>query len=342
MQMSAIIALGTFAPVPLTKAWPTEDGNFTPWLAGDETISLLGQALGMELEVEAVEHWVGAFRADILARVTDETDHRVIIENQFGRTDHKHLGQILTYLAGIEGAKTVVWIAETVQSDHRAAVDWLNENTLEAFAFFAIEIELWCIGQSPPSPRFNVVASPNDWTKETRSAARRASEVPTNPTQLLQQKYWMGLKESFAAAGETDRFPKPWPRHWLPFKIGRGGFELDVVLLRAEKRIRFELYMGQKGVPPKQAFNLLCAQRDDVERDYGGSFDWQELPDKMASRIAVYLDNADPDNQSDWPRQHRWILEQLHAFRRVFRNRIRALVLEAEETSEEPGIEPPV
>ena len=127
--------------------------------------SLLGDAMDMELEIEAVEHWVGAFKADILARVVGETDHRVIIENQFGRTNHGHLGQILTYLAGIEDAKTVVWIAESIQADHRAAVDWLNNNTTEQFSFFAIEIELWRIGNSPPAPRFNVIASPNDWTK---------------------------------------------------------------------------------------------------------------------------------------------------------------------------------
>jgi hypothetical protein len=84
--MTAIIPLGTFKRVPLKDVWPTEDGNFTPWLAQSDTIALLGDALNMELEVEAVEHWVGSFRADILARVIEsESDHRVIIENQFGR-----------------------------------------------------------------------------------------------------------------------------------------------------------------------------------------------------------------------------------------------------------------
>ena len=102
--MTGIIALGTFHKVSLLEAWPTEDGNFTPWLAGAETIGLLGNTLGIELEVEAVERWVGSFRADILARAIDQGDYHVIIENQFGRTDHKHLGQILTYLAGVESA----------------------------------------------------------------------------------------------------------------------------------------------------------------------------------------------------------------------------------------------
>ena len=80
--MTAIIPLGTFDAGSLREAWPTEDENFTPWLAKPDNIKLLGDALNMELEVEAAEHRVGSFLADILARAVDEADHRVIIENQ--------------------------------------------------------------------------------------------------------------------------------------------------------------------------------------------------------------------------------------------------------------------
>src|SRR5215469_12955994 len=134
-EMSAIIPLGRFSKVALTTAWPTEDDNFTPWLAEPANIALLGETLGMDLEVKESESWVGSFRADILARLADEDseiDHLVIKENQFGRTDHRHLGQILTYLAGIQDARTIVWLAEKIQ-------------------------ELWQIDQSPPAPRFNVI-----------------------------------------------------------------------------------------------------------------------------------------------------------------------------------------
>lgn len=174
--MTTILPLGTFERVALKDAWPTEAGNLTPWLAEPASIALLGDALGMGLEVEAVEQIVGSFRADIIARSTDEGEHRVIIENQFGRTDHGHLGQILTYLAGVEDTKTIVWIAEHIQSDHRAAIDWLNANTTEAFSFFALEIELWRIGGSPPAARFNVIASPNDWTRNARTAVRQVDK----------------------------------------------------------------------------------------------------------------------------------------------------------------------
>ncbi len=91
--MSAVIPLGTFEPVSVKDAWPNEAGNFTPWLAEAGSIAALGEALGLDLEVEATEAWIGSFSADILARASDEPNHRVLIENQFGETDHRHLGQ---------------------------------------------------------------------------------------------------------------------------------------------------------------------------------------------------------------------------------------------------------
>jgi hypothetical protein len=207
--MNSVIPLGTLEKVPLRTAWPTEDGNFTPWLAETENIALLGSALSMELEVEAVEKPVGSFRADIIARAVEEAEHRVLIENQFGLTDHNHLGQILTYLAGVEGTKTVVWIAERIRPDHRAAVDWLNENTLEDFSFFAIEIELWRIGTSPAAPRFNIVASPNDWTREARTAVRRVGAAEGGESQHANAAYWASFAKFLREYGSTFQIRRP-------------------------------------------------------------------------------------------------------------------------------------
>ena len=149
--------------VPLREFWEGEASDFTPWLAEEENISLLGETIRVELEVEAQERNVGPFRADILCKDT-ATDDWVLIKNQLERTDHTYLGQLLTYAAGLE-AVTVVWIAERFTDEHRAALDWLNEITAEGVSFFGLEIELWRIGDSPRAPKFNVVSHPNDWTK---------------------------------------------------------------------------------------------------------------------------------------------------------------------------------
>ena len=138
-------------------------------------MSRLGETSGIELERETQEKDVGPFRADICCKDT-ATDNWVLIENQLERTDHTHLGQLLTYAAGLN-AVTIVWIAERFTAEHRAALDWLNEKTDEKINFFGLEIELWQIGDSPIAPKFNIISQPNDWFRAVQKAAAGDGEI---------------------------------------------------------------------------------------------------------------------------------------------------------------------
>jgi len=142
--------LGRLEQVELRTIWVNEAVDFTPWLARPENISELAKTLGLELEVEGQEGPVGPFRADILCKDVG-TDAWVLIENQLEKTDHGHLGQLLTYAAGLQ-AVTIVWVAARFTEEHRAALDWLNEITKDDVRFFGLEIELWKIGSSPAAP----------------------------------------------------------------------------------------------------------------------------------------------------------------------------------------------
>ena len=212
--------LGVLTKVPLRKFWEDEEVDFTPWLAREENIRLLSETVRMELEVEGTEIKVGPFEADILCRDT-ATDKQVVIENQLEPTDHKHLGQLLTYAAGLE-AVTVVWIAERFTDEHRAALDWLNEITAEGFSFFGLEIELWRIGDSPMAPKFNVVSHPNDWTK----TVSRISRNELTPTDQLYLEYWTGLRDLLEQRNGVISPVKPLPQYWMSFAVGRSGFWL--------------------------------------------------------------------------------------------------------------------
>ena len=132
--------LGRIDAVDLREVWTSEDKHFTPWLAQPENLELLGDALGIDLQLEAQEKDVGPFRADLLCKNTAEEDSWVVIENQIEKTDHKHLGQLLTYASGLQ-AKTVVWISAEFSEEHRAAIDWLNRIANRSVQFFGIEVE---------------------------------------------------------------------------------------------------------------------------------------------------------------------------------------------------------
>ncbi len=321
--MSAKISLGRFQKIAVTDAFPTEDRDFTPWLAAEDNIGLLGEALRRELEVEAVEHWVGPFRADIIARVTDETEHRVLIENQFGRTDHRHLGQIMTYLAGVESAKTVVWIAESFQHDHRAAIDWLNAHTDDDFEFFGVEIELWRIGESMPAPRFNVVASPNNWTRQAKTAVRAVDGAAERESHQIRLAYWGSFGRFLDERKSNFRIRTPNRDHWRTFPIGRAGFNILATISTLSDRIGVELYASDD--VSKVAFHQIAAHKAEIEREYGTELDWQELPGRKAWRIATFRQGCDPSDIERYPEFHQWMLEQMVRLESVFKRRVRDL-----------------
>ncbi len=145
-------------------------GSRLGWL-GEENIALLGEAIAIDLEVEEQQKPVGPFRADILCRDTD-SGNWVLIENQLERTDHVHLGQLLTYAAGLD-AVTVVWVPPTFTEEHRAALDWLNKITERRFNFFGLEIEASRISDSPIARKFNLVSKPNAWIEEVKDTELR-------------------------------------------------------------------------------------------------------------------------------------------------------------------------
>ena len=136
--------LARLEKVDLRDQWKDEAKDFTPWLAEPENIEILSEAIGMDLEVIGKEEKVGSFSADILCKDIN-TNRNVVIENQLEQTDHTHLGQVITYCAGLE-ASTFIWISSQVREEHRAAVDWLNAITSDDYHFFAIEVQLFRIG----------------------------------------------------------------------------------------------------------------------------------------------------------------------------------------------------
>ena len=156
--------LGSLDEVDVRAVWAHEAGNFTPWVA--DNLGLLADELRMGgLTLVEQEHRVGPYVLDILAKLDD--DKLVVIENQLERSDHGHLGQCITYAAGV-GAYAIVWLLPSLANEHRAALDWLNEQTGEDVHFFGVEVAVVRIGDSLPAPVFNVVARPNEWQKQVR------------------------------------------------------------------------------------------------------------------------------------------------------------------------------
>ena len=323
--------LGRLQKVELREAWSSESSDFTPWLAQEENLNLLGEAIGIELELESQEKEVGPFRADILCKDT-ATDNWVLIENQLERTDHSHLGQLLTYAAGLN-AVTIVWIAERFTEEHRATLDWLNERTDDKINLFGLEIELWRIGDSPIAPKFNIISQPNDWSRTVQQAAAGSGEVSAH--KQLQLKFWTAFKQHMEVEGSLVRCQKPLPQHWMNHAIGRSGVHLISVvsIWNSETNskgpeIRTELCLD--GPNAKQEFAALEKQKESIEKALGFPLTWYNPENKALCRLYA-RQNADFLNEALWPQQFEWLRQRLETMHKVFGPIVKNLKLEAPE-----------
>ena len=302
------------------EVWKHEAADFTPWLAEPENLRLLGKTLGMELDDARTEQAVGNFSADIVATNT-ANNSRVLIENQLRRTDHGHLGQILTYVAGLD-ALTVVWIAKQFTDEHRAALEWLNNHTSEQIGFFGLEIEVWRIGDSPFAPKFNIVAKPNEWTKTLPSKTKRT------PTQQAQFDFWSGFREYVADRNSRVSLTAPQPQHWMGMSIGKGGFGLCAVASTdswdgsawtGKPEIRAELVMASKN--SRQHFDALTVERNAIDAQFPSPPEWYSEEGvqqcKVFFRKSVNWQTSDEQEEC-----HKWLIENLDRLHEVFQPRI--------------------
>jgi len=302
--------LGKLKRLDLREYWKHEALDFTKWLSEPENIAILSDEIEIGIEVFQTEANVGCFKVDILAQ-EENTGRKIIIENQLEMTDHTHLGQLITYAAGLE-AEYVIWIVRGGREEHRQAVDWLNEHTDEDISFFLVALELWQIGNSDPAPKFSVLSSPNEWKKSVKTSAQDGDLTDTKTKQL---EFWQQLKE-FA----TDKYPElrlrtPRPQHWYDISIGRSDCHICFVADSRENQVRCELYIPDS----KDLFKTLLASAAQIEKELelGAPLDWQELPGKKAARIRVLraFTFADP---STWQDAFQWLSEAAIKFKKVF------------------------
>ena len=160
--------LSKLKSVDLRETWAHETQHFTPWLA--ENLDRLSEELGVDLELEGKEVYVEGYWADIVAQVPQDGT-RVLIENQLEAADLKHLGQVLTYLAGLK-AQIAIWVAKNFDDAQLSAIRWLNDHTVDPFAFFAVRVRVVRIGDSPLAPVFDVVERPNEWDRQVQQVSR--------------------------------------------------------------------------------------------------------------------------------------------------------------------------
>lgn len=302
--------LSRLRTVPVREVWKHEAYDFTQWLL--QSADVLGDVLGMELELTEAEHQVGGFSLDLIGRELG-SGGVVIVENQLEPTDHGHLGQLLTYAGGTD-PKTIVWCSPSFRDEHRAALDWLNEHTDEDTRFFGVEISAVQIDDSRPAPLFRLVAQPNDWTKQVhaeKSAALsdRSAAYLAFWTEILRRIRESHPEWTSSVAGSKQS--------WISLPYGTSGLWYDFVFTSRGPRV--ELYFGSSDAEENtRQFERIAAHRDELDQAFGQPLSYDPLPGKKACRI--HFDRPDGGSVMEEATHEAlmsWFIETFAAFRAI-------------------------
>jgi Domain of unknown function (DUF4268) len=330
--------LGRLEKIDLATYWQTEASDFIPWLIQDENLKLLGDTIGLELEVVLDAAQVEELQSDLLCREV-KTGGWVLIGNQLTPSDEKHLGRLLTYAADID-ASAVVWISSQFSPEHRTTLNWLNQITQSQTQFFGLEIELWRIGEAAMAARFNLVTPVKAAAHTAHTIQPQAEPTPVIETaqpeelptpapeplseaQLQNLEFWTALCNQLERRGSIVKPGAPVTEDRINFAIGRAGFCLYISLDREASCL--DAGLSYSGVDTQAYFHLLLQQQDAIEAELGISIDWSN--DANGQTFAVYASHheIDLDDGDRRPAYIEWACNALEQFHGTFSERIKML-----------------
>jgi len=285
------VTIGKIQRQPLRSVWKHEAHDFTRWL--QDNIDVVNDVLDRNLSSPEREQSAGSFNVDLLAE--DENGNSVVIENQLEKSDHDHLGKLLTYLASFS-AKAAIWIVADPRPEHVNAISWLNESS--SADFYLIKVEAISIGESEPAPLLTLITGPSE---VGRTVGVKKKEIAER--HVLRERFWRGLLEKARAKSRLHGSISPSRSSWVGAGAGMSGLAYNYVIGRQEARVELYIDRGPDcDAENKSIFDALVAEKPRIAEVFGGPLDWQSLEGKRACRISyVVTSRGYRDPEDSWP-----------------------------------------
>lgn len=261
-----------------------KETEFSDWLA-TEGLEHIKEALGIEVITKGTEVKPNnKFSVDILLSVdpqyTKGDPEKIVIENQYGVTDHKHFSKLITYAVTNE-AKYAVWIAEDIHPEHKKAIEFLNENTNENINFYLFRAVVERIGNSEPCFILETICEPNEEKKITMSTTNKE----LSDLKKKQLKFWTHLSHKVDSFNMPFKGRKGLPQHWYNVPVGSSQCHISIVLLSQDNKVRLELWIPNN----KELYDRLYGIKDDVESIVDKTLTWDRKEDSKASSISYEI-----------------------------------------------------
>jgi hypothetical protein len=297
--------VGRLEPVPLRDVWAKEARDFTTWLSNN--LDILSEYLGLELTALETEKSVGPFAADILAE--DRDGFHVVIENQIEKTDHDHLGKLITYLSNLD-AKTAIWITSDPRPEHVRALEYLNEISPEDTKFFLVKIQAFKINDSEPAPYFNIAAGPS---KEVKSRGEMKKEFAENDQRRLE--FFRQLLE--LSNTKTPIFKNISPtgnQNWVSAGAGKSGLGWCYAVKRYDAKA--ELFLNSNAEINIERFERL---KDEIESAFGEPLEWDFKENRKQHYIRSWTKIGGIEDENKWPAIQNDLVDRLIRLEKALR-----------------------
>ena len=282
--------IGSLQRVDLRKVWPHEALDFTRWL--ENNIDELNNAIDLSLSIVEREQAAGDFSVDLVAE--DESGNSVIIENQLERSNHDHLGKLITYLTAID-AKAAIWIVKEARPEHIRAISWLNESS--SASFYLLKLEAVRIEGSPPAPLLTLIVGSSEQSQEVGETKKELTE-----RHLLRRQFWTALLESAKEKTSLHANTSSSQYNYVMTGAGRSGLNFRYVIQQHTSDIDLYIDRGRDADNEnEEIFDTLEEAKEEIEEVFGESLEWQRLEGKRACRIGKRFSlGGYRDDEEEW------------------------------------------
>ena len=283
------MTIGKLERVALREVWPHEAKDFTSWL--EENIEVVSDAIDLPLAGAQREQPAGAFSVDVVAEGPDGTT--VVIENQLERSNHDHLGKLLTYLVAID-AKAAIWIVADPRPEHVSVIAWLNEAA--SADFYLLKLEAIRIEGSPPAPLLTKIVGPSE---EAKAVGKTKQEVASR--YAVRKRFWTGLLA--CAREKTDLHGSISPRSasWVSTSAGLTGLIYSYIVWQHHTAVELYIDLGKESETANRSiFDSFRAHQREIEDAFGESLEWDHVEGRRRCRIRHRI------NAGGWQDEDLW------------------------------------
>jgi hypothetical protein len=299
--------VGKIQRVSLREVWKHED-DFTVWL--QDNIDVLNDALDLELKSPEREQAAGDFSVDIVA--VDDKGNPVVIENQLEKSDHDHLGKLLTYLVAMN-AKAAIWIVSDPRPEHVNTIAWLNESS--SGDFYLVKVETIRINESLPAPSLTLIVGPSE---EAREIGRKKQELVGREELLF--RFWKGLLEKAKKKTKLHSNISPIKDQWISFGAGRNELGYIYAIRQHDVQIELNIYGGKESEKTNIAiFHALEENKKNIETAFGEALEWQPKEGKKKCRIRKVITIGGYCDEDRWPEIQDAMVDAMIRLEKAFR-----------------------